>query len=434
MRFLATVGSAVTTRVTFALVAVAIGRTLGPHGLGIYATTGTIAAGLAAILDFGSPLQIQAAAGTTNSPLSLGQAIAHAYLSRAIAILLATGVSAVVGMLVLGGGVGLPALSFFAAAVAIGESGWLLTTVARCTRREGPGLVAAGLGAPLPALSVLLASRASESVAVVAAALLASQVTVVACWTVIVTRGIRLGELRWHEYVRFVKGGIPYALATVLMWVYSQSDVIVTTSLLGPTAGGAYYGNYRLFAMLTMIAIAAAAHWGPEFFAVLRSREEREDCAAFIGDRSTRLGLWGIAVALVLVAMGPLATQVLFGQRFPVFPAIHYVLAAALPAYFIGVGLGAALTSTGLQNVRTRLQAAAATLNLVLNLALMKRGGVLVGATTTTLATGTLLVLYVSQCSRLGLLTQRTMLISVAAGIVAILSSVAAILTTFLAR
>jgi len=225
----------------------------------------------------------------------------------------------------------------------------------------------------------------------------------------------------------FARVGLPYALATALMWVYTQSDVLVTTSILGPTAGGSYYGNYRVYAILSMVAIASSAHWSPELFGSFNT-DNITATRHLIQNRTLKALTIGIALGAMTWFLGPSLTTVLFGGRFPAELHIHRMLGTGLPAYSVGVVLGAALTANGKQPRRTILQSLAAISNVALNLLLIPRGGIVVAAATTTLAAGLLAILYLLECERSNVIPTQTRIITLLVGLLALAASIATLI------
>src|SRR5947207_15667769 len=90
VRFFSTVGSALAARAGPALTSLALGRALGPIGLGSYATVASVSAGIAVVLDCGAPQQLQESAGTgLGDPVKLAHGIENAYYARLMAVLVA---------------------------------------------------------------------------------------------------------------------------------------------------------------------------------------------------------------------------------------------------------------------------------------------------------------------------------------------------------
>jgi len=333
--------------------------------------------------------------------------VSTVYWMRFMAVLFATG-AVCVGALLLR----IPLISavvLFAAAVSIGESSWLLVTVGRCMDRETYGLATALFVLAIPAMACAMAGRISHDIRVIAAALLTAQIAVISVWAHSVSPSVTPRPLRWQGYLTRARHGVAYAISAALGWVYGQSDVVITSAMLGTAWAGTYYANYRLFAIAQMASIAASAHWGPRFFELCHRERLTLRAREFVGAKVRTVTCGAFVAGILLGSLGPLLTGVIFGKRFTVDVPVILILAAGLPASYASVVLGGAITGYGAQRIRNYVQAIAGLSNIALNIWLLRKGGIEVAAATTTMAGCILLALYAWFATRMKLLPLGTL-------------------------
>jgi O-antigen/teichoic acid export membrane protein len=165
----------------------------------------------------------------------------------------------------------------------------------------------------------------------------------------------------------------PYALSDLLVSVYVQADVTIAAVILGKNAVGFYAPASNLISALSVVPLALfyvtvpvltnALHssW-PAFRKLLRT--------TLIGHLLVGLALW--AVTALSTGILPL----LLGEAFRPSALLLAILSPILFLKTCSFGAAAILVAVGWQTRRLYLQATAATVNVILNLLLIRQYGI----------------------------------------------------------
>jgi O-antigen/teichoic acid export membrane protein len=212
----------------------------------------------------------------------------------------------------------------------------------------------------------------------------------------------RLAAGTWRmgpqEASGLARAGALLLVANLFVLAHANVDVVLVRSVLGDAAAGVYSAAYRLvqLPMAGFYVMTGAA------LPVLADLTRRP------GEHGTdRALVWFGAVAGTLVAAGMWAARdplvrAVYGTAFsPGIPVLG-VLAWAIPLDFVVAAKGTAYVAAGREGPAAGCVAAAATTNVIANLLLLPRWGVMGAAVATVVSYTTLLALYVIFLDRAG--------------------------------
>lgn len=212
------------------------------------------------------------------------------------------------------------------------------------------------------------------------------------------SRGAGTWWMRPQQALGLVQACVPLLVANIFVLVHANVDVVVVRSLLGDAAAGVYSAAYRLI-QLPMVGFYAITAAALPVLAELMGRP---------GGRGIEKTLvWFGAVAGTLVGAGmwaarDLLVRTVYGAAFsPGIPVLG-LLAWAIPLDFVVAAKGTAYVAAGRERLAAGCMAAAATTNVIVNLLLLPRWGVMGAATAALISYTTLLALYVIFLDREG--------------------------------
>jgi O-antigen/teichoic acid export membrane protein len=192
---------------------------------------------------------------------------------------------------------------------------------------------------------------------------------------------VRWTDFRSEETRRLVKEGIPLGIADAFNMAILRMGTVLLLVLRGPVAVALYGVAYRLFESFLFVVWSLATAALPRI-----AREERSGAAATF-DLMLALTL---AIYVPIAVLTPFAAHwlvtTIFSARYAAAAGALGWLTAALVFYGIGHMARVAAIGLGRRNVIARAAGAMVALNLVLNLALIPRYGIL-GAALATAAT-----------------------------------------------
>lgn len=205
---------------------------------------------------------------------------------------------------------------------------------------------------------------------------------------------VRLAQLRAGQISDtrvFLRRVRPFAFTSALSMGASTVDGVLVRTMLGTTAAGAYGGPYRIF---------SAFGWGAHAYAaVLLPRLARLQAAS--GEdafrHAVRRAAAAAAGAMVPVALlgsmlaGPVILTAFGSPYRDAIPTMR-VLFLALPATYASVVLRQALLAGGRAHAAARIAGGALIVNVIGNLIVIPRTGI-VGAAALTIATDALITL-----------------------------------------
>jgi len=174
--------------------------------------------------------------------------------------------------------------------------------------------------------------------------------------------------------MRLIHMAFPFALSAIFVKVYSYIDTVFISKFLTTSAVGLYSVAYKLTYAFQFIPLSFTAALYPNFSAML----QREPAAAasllrralwymLIVSTPITLGLWLIAEPLVLLAGASYAPSA------PVLAVLVFVL---IPI-FLDFPIGSLLNAAGRQATKTAIMGATMVVNVLFNILLIPRIGVL---------------------------------------------------------
>jgi O-antigen/teichoic acid export membrane protein len=166
---------------------------------------------------------------------------------------------------------------------------------------------------------------------------------------------------------------VPFMWADLASNVYVKADVTIVSIILGPAGTGAYGPAVSLLQASFLVSRALFFFSVPVLsrtYVEERWAFARRSVSQFVAQAAT-----GFVIAVFLLALAPWLVRVIFQQG---YEESAYVLRILSPVAFLralNMGLGAVLMSGRRQSQRTRVQLAAAALNIVANLIVVGRYG-----------------------------------------------------------
>lgn len=181
----------------------------------------------------------------------------------------------------------------------------------------------------------------------------------------------------------------PFGLAGALYLIYFQSDIILLKYIKGDEAAGLY--NVA-FVMMTAIYLLPSVVY-QKFFMPKFHRWAESDLGKLhrVHQSGTRLMFFlGATATIAIWVFTPFGVPYLFGDRYSDAILPLCVLAVGAPARFIASSAGAVLTTRHHMKNKLSIMGLAASANLLMNLLLIPKYGIL-GAVGSTVATEVIL-------------------------------------------
>lgn len=182
-------------------------------------------------------------------------------------------------------------------------------------------------------------------------------------------------QIHGSPFLPIMLASLPFALSNFLVMLYGTADIVLVGQMLGSKAVGVYAPASNLIGLLYLVPGA--------YFAVMVPVLSREaDTASHRLQRTASIYIWSSALlggllAAGMVLVGPLFIQVAYGVAYAGAIELLPILSAVIWLHTISFSLAAILTAQNLQKQRLIPQAAAAVVNLGLNLALLQRYGLI---------------------------------------------------------
>ncbi|HEX7071981.1 MAG TPA: flippase [Rhodothermales bacterium] len=381
-------------RVVGFLTVIYIARSLGAEGYGVVGFASAVLLYFAGIADFGieglGPREV------ANEPDRLKRLVPTVVVVRlGIALVLAVAISA-------GGFVTLPPLD----ATVLALQSLTLVAVGLSTRWVFLGLEQAGrvalsrtFGEVLRIVLVVVFVRAAEDILLVpiTQAIAETAAVILLLWW-LHRRGM-LPRFQWDfaDSRQLFKAAFPIVITTLLGLAIYNSDLLLLRVFRGTEEIGFYLAAYTLIALLGNLSTAYGASLLPTL-----TRAGKTD--------TSQTNLFHTAIAHVFAAAVPIAVggfitaqqiiDVSFGAEYAPSARVLQVLLLSVPFLLVRGVLQTVLISTGRQDRVMWITAAAAALNVTLNLLLISRYGML-GAAAATVATEIVRVVVVQVFVRL---------------------------------
>jgi O-antigen/teichoic acid export membrane protein len=196
------------------------------------------------------------------------------------------------------------------------------------------------------------------------------------------------GLLNWPVIKRAITLGIPLAFAGLAWILLSAADRVIIQVIKGPEAVARYQVGYIVGSVVITLLIFIHSAWSPHF-AALRTDIERSELASRSRDQLYRLLLPTI---LGITLAAPILLRVVAPESFRPGPLTLVVFLVALSAYPVAAELASAqiLIVQRRGNAVGILTAAAAAVNIGLNIVLVPLIGIVGSAIATVIAFGSL--------------------------------------------
>lgn len=176
------------------------------------------------------------------------------------------------------------------------------------------------------------------------------------------------------ETKKLVMAAIPFALAALFVKTYSYIDSILISKFLDTTAVGIYSIAYKFTYAFQFLPLAFTAALYPAMSAVVGKDPEGLERIFLRGmwymamlATPIVLGLWAIAPEVVLLA----------GREYEGAAIVLQVLIFVLLPIFLDFPIGSLLNASGRQSTKTAIMGATMMINVVLNILLIPRFGIL---------------------------------------------------------
>jgi O-antigen/teichoic acid export membrane protein len=194
-------------------------------------------------------------------------------------------------------------------------------------------------------------------------------------WWMARGRGWRVSEWRneWARARWLLRESSPLALAGVAVYAQAYADQLVIGAMLGASELGQYSVAMRLISVFAFVPMVIQTVAAPE---ITRAKRDDEDLYHYRLHSLYRL-MFGVfvAVAVPLIALGPIAVRWLFGASYLGAAALIPWLALRLFFTNFGVARSVFITADGLLGFALLTAVAGAVVNITLNLILVPRWG-----------------------------------------------------------
>lgn len=364
--FVTMAGTSVLGLVVTILISVYVRRVLGPGAIGQVSWAMAVVLYLTAVVTPGL-----ATVGQRELALApeRGQSLLALVLTlQTLLALLAYGLLAIVAWLEPRGAT--VSLLLLIQGVTVFSVAWNTTWVLQSQERMvAPSLAALACNAlQLPALMLLIDQPDDLILYAVLTVPFAFATVTFNVWYLAHRKVVRLAELRptLRGARSLLREAWPLALAQVAILLIANTGTVVLGFTDGDDAVGQFYSAFRL---MMVAGLVTAALWNAYFPAFARSRAHPEHAIALSREYLGLLAWMGLPLAAVGWALGRHVVELLYGPAFA--PAGHYFewLCLTIGLTFVNYGVAATLVPWGRNDLQLKITAAAALLNIVVNLA-----------------------------------------------------------------
>jgi O-antigen/teichoic acid export membrane protein len=179
---------------------------------------------------------------------------------------------------------------------------------------------------------------------------------------------------RYDQRREWLAVGVPFLAMNVVQEILNQIDILLLGHLADTTASGLYAAAWRL-ASLVPFALVALSFTSAPLIAVAYQRGNYDELARIASINARLAFAFSLGMALFLALIGRFALHA-FGEGFEAaYPALLILLAGGLITACTGA-VGHLMTMTGGQNLALLSVGAALLCNVVLNLILIPRLGI----------------------------------------------------------
>lgn len=207
---------------------------------------------------------------------------------------------------------------------------------------------------------------------------------------------------RAYDFRKWIGVSLPLLAAYACDLIIQNADVLVVSQYMTPTDVAVYFAAAKTMALIMFVHFAVGSALAARFSA-LNARGDADGLKTFVSDAANWTFWPSLAGAAIILALGrPLLS--LFG---PDFAAGYPVMFILVLGFLFRAAMGPAetlLTMLGQQRISAVLMAATAFLNIVLNLVLVPRFGLVGAASASAMSlVASALMNYVVARNRLGL-------------------------------
>lgn len=182
-------------------------------------------------------------------------------------------------------------------------------------------------------------------------------------------------QMHGSRFFPIILASLPFALSNFLVMLYGTADIVLVGQLLGSAAAGVYAPASNL---IGLVYLAPGAYF-TVMVPVLSSETNRaapgaqRTASLYVGSSVLLGGL--LAAGMMLVA--PLFIQIAYGAAYAQTIELLPLLSIVVWLHTVSFSLAAILTAQDLQKQRLIPQAAAAVINIALNVVLLQRFGLI---------------------------------------------------------
>lgn len=186
----------------------------------------------------------------------------------------------------------------------------------------------------------------------------------------------------------------PFALAGVFYFIYFQLDLIMINSMLGPEFSGKYNtAVVILTAIYTIPSVVFQKYLLPKYHIWAEHDKQRFYNIFCYSNRI--VFLVGFAIGIVTAFLSHWIIELLFGVDYHDAGIVLLILSLCIPLRYLSTSVGAALVTGTNMRRKVVYQGIVALCNVLLNLMLIPRMGIIGAAISTVLSEALLLALYI---------------------------------------
>lgn len=191
-------------------------------------------------------------------------------------------------------------------------------------------------------------------------------------------------------FIMIIHYAAPFALAGIFVKIYSYADVVMLSKMLGSQAVGWYGVAAKITFAFQFIPMAFAASLYPamsNFFV-----HDQERLKATFEKGMLYLAMLALPIGAGLMAIANIFVSKVYGMSYQPSILPLQIMAASLIFSFLGFPIGSLLNACHRQNIQTAAMGATMVLNIIMNLILIPRLGI-IGSAIAALAGNFLLML-----------------------------------------
>ncbi len=186
----------------------------------------------------------------------------------------------------------------------------------------------------------------------------------------------------------------PFALAGVFYFIYFQLDLIMINSMLGPEFSGKYNtAVVILTAIYTIPSVVFQKYLLPKYH--IWAEHDKQRFYKIFCYSNRIVFLVGIAIGIVTAFLSHWIIELLFGVDYHDAGIVLLILSLCIPLRYLSTSVGAALVTGTNMRRKVVYQGIVALCNVLLNLMLIPRMGIIGAAISTVLSEALLLALYI---------------------------------------